>query len=150
MNISYISGLQVKSPSIPFVPNGQGGGELDGYNFKSKESQLASYWYTMSQFGRLGKNSTIDFSFESWFEGGRFLLPFSLTGEFKDENNQENSNNPNEKIMRPLASGQNLNLYTRFENPTDTVLRVSIVITQLRSIAVESDRSTSRFYEVDQ
>lgn len=89
----------------------------------------------------------MDFSFESWFEKGRFLLPFSLTGEFKDE---EEQNDSNEKILRPLASGQNLQLYTRFTEPTSQVLRVSILITQLRSIAIESDRSTSRFFETDQ
>ena len=102
----------------------------------------------MKSFDRLNKNNCNDFTFESWFHKGRFLLPFSLTGEFKDETVE--TDGTNEKILKPLASGQNLQLYTRFEKPTEQVLRLSVMITQLRSIAIESDRSTSRYYEVDQ
>lgn len=146
---SYTSGLQVKSPSIPFVPHGQGGGELDGYNFETYESQLASYWYVLHSFNRLKKSNSNDFSFKTWFEKGRFILPFSLTGEIKEESEQIEGNT-NETILKPLNSGQSLQLYTRFEAPTTKVLRISVLITQFRSIAIEADRSTSRFFEVDQ
>lgn len=107
---------------------------LPGFDFTTEERKRASYYYVLTQFNKLNRQGSKDLDYDSWLTN-RFILPFSLSGENMPKND------PAQKLeIKPIAPNNQFNLYLRFENPTQKVLRAVLIYSQLRSLAIESDR----------
>ena len=145
---TYISG-GVSSVKVPSLPCSNNGGQLEGYDFSTVQSRKASYWYVLSQFGKMNPRGSKDFPYDYWLTS-RFLLPYCLSAE-----NDILGSNIGPKLMntiqpKSISPSNEFNLYLKFEVPTDKVLRVVVVYSQLRAIAIEHDRTSSKAYESDQ
>ena len=140
---TYITGT-ISSAKIPSLPCTNNGGQLEGYDFSTEDGKKASYWYALSQFGKL--NNFKEITYEHWYRD-RFLLPFCLSAEHPQGPGPALLNRIQPRSMSP---DNQFSLYLKFNAPTDKVLRVVLVYSQLRAISFEHDRTTFRSYEVDQ
>lgn len=119
-----------------------------GYDFSTTQGKKASYWYALSQFGKITARGTKDLPYNYWLTD-RFLLPFCLSAE----NNLAGNPGPNlmNKIQpKSISPSNEFSLYLKFEEPTVTVLRAVIIYSQQRAIAIEHDRTSFKSYESDQ
>ena len=140
---TYISS-GISSVKIPSLPCGNNGGELEGYDFSTPQGLKASYWYVLSQLGKL--DNAKELPFEHWSKD-RFLLPFCLSAETQYGTGPALLNKIQPKSISP---SNQFSLYLKFDSPTTKVLRVVLIYSQQRALSIEHDRTTFRSYEVDQ
>ena len=117
-----------------------------GYDFSTLQGKKASYWYALSQFGKINSRGSKDFPYNYWLSD-KFLLPFCLSAENNMIEAPTLLNNIQPKSISPTNQ---FHLYLKFQAPTVKVLRVVVLYSQLRSIAIEHDRTSFKGYEADQ
>ena len=66
------------------------------------------------------------------------------------DSNRTGSNLMNRIQPKSISPSNVFNLYLKFNAPTTSVLRVVIVYSQQRAIAIEHDRTSTKSYESDQ
>ena len=134
----------VKIPSLAYSNNG---GQLEGYDFSTDAGKKASYFYVLQQFGKLNEEGSASLPYNLWLED-KFLLPFCLSAN--NNVGGANAGLMNKTQPRSISPSNDFSIYCKFENPVQKVLRLTVVYSQLRSLAIEHDRTTFKGYEAEQ
>ena len=77
-------------------------------------------------------------------------MPFCLSAENDILGTNTTPNLMNRIQPKSMSPSNEFNLYLKFDSPTEKVLRVVVVYSQLRAISIEHDRTSSKAYESDQ
>ena len=134
----------MKIPSLAYSNNG---GQLEGYDFSTDASKKASYFYVLHQFGKFNKDGSGSLPYDLWLKD-KFLLPFCLSAN--NNVGGANANLMNKTQPRSISPSNDFSIYVKFRNPTSGVLRLTVVYSQLRALAIEHDRTTFKGYEAEQ
>ena len=143
---TYVSS-GVSAVKIPSLACSNNGGQLEGYDFSTTAGKKASYFYVLQQFGKLNAEGSASLPYELWLED-KFLLPFCLSAN--NNIGGANASLMNRTQPRSISPSNDFSIYLKFENPVQKVLRLTVIYSQLRSLAIEHDRTTFKGYEAEQ
>ena len=106
--------------------------------FDDKRQKVASYLIAMETLGQLNQDGTL-LSIERFYDTS-FMLPFKLSHEL-------NSYSPElaqRVLQEPTIKNSKTHLFLEFNSPTTYVIRVVVVYSQARILAIDSTKKCFR------
>ena len=96
----------------------------------------------MDTFGKLSKEGC-DLSYEAFYSSN-FILPFAISAE----PTYSFSSDLKERIAtKPMASNDKYELFVRFKNSHNYVIRVTVIYSQFRAFSMTYDRVTYKNFD---